>query len=612
MQPYEHCGFRCKLVPGKTGTLSHMHVAIPLRVKGCNRLSKARTQDLSNSVRSWSEGQRVWERWARSSYAATVRLASRLSPGMTFSRVPWNARKPAEKAAVGLALGLYAGLLAYMIPRHEPWADEAQAWELAQSLSLKSLFGTYIHYEGSPGLWHALLWMLSRLHVTYSGMHWVAGAIALAGVVLLTVAAPFPLVLRLLLPFTYFFAFQYSVVARSYVLFPTILFALACFWPRRRSHPLPAVLLMGLLGNVSAHGFVVALGLTMVLAIEWYCTPKEERAHWRAWLGPAVLLTAMLGFAAWCIMPAPDAGWLVVAKRVGTHDQSAALADQLSELHPRARFLSSQLRVASAILYQFAHELGHGLADKFHLGIIVWVLLVWGWVREGLLRYSLPAVFLLGICAPFQHQFYHAGLLWVLFLFLWWVTWQERMRASPERKLREAGLSQKALLIAVMLCVAFHLVWAMTVIRYDASNAYSPNLDGVAVLKEYLNRGDKIDVAIPPNEASKKLGEFFITGVEPYFTTEPINNMPFRFWFWGWDGEMRARYLLDTENRSAVVVVEETDEDLRYKIEERRLGSKGYRRGRVVCGQIFYPDMKSSPYTNSSPLCHAFYEPQNR
>ena len=35
--------------------------------------------------------------------------------------------------------------------------------------------------------------------------------------------------------------------------------------------------------------------------------------------------------------------------------------------------------------------------------------------------------------------------------------------------------------------------------------------------------------------------------------------MPFRFWFWGWDDEMRARYLLDTENRSAVVVVEETD-----------------------------------------------------
>ena len=172
--------------------------------------------------------------------------------------------------------------------------------------------------------------------------------------------------------------------------------------------------------------------------------------------------------------------------------------------------------------------------------------------------------------------------------------------------------SQKALFLAVMLCVAFHLAWAMTVIRYDASNAYSPNLGGAVILKAYLDHGDKVDVAIPPNVGSKKIGEFFITGVEPYFVTEPINNMPFRFWFWGWDGEMRARYLLDTENRSAVVVVEETAEDPRYKIEERRLGSEGYRRGRVICGQIYYPDMKSSPYNNSSPLCHAFYEPQNR
>jgi len=88
--------------------------------------------------------------------------------------------------------------------------------------------------------------------------------------------------------------------------------------------------------------------------------------------------------------------------------------------------------------------------------------------------------------------------------------------------------------------------------------------------------------------------------------------VPFRFWFWGWDSEMRARYLLDTENRAAVVVVEETAEDPQYKIEERRLGSEGYSRGRLICGQIYYPDMKSSPYNNSSPLCHAFYEPQNR
>ena len=245
-------------------------------------------------------------------------FASPLATRHDIQPSTWSARKPVEKYAVCVVLALYAGLLAYVIPRHEPWADEAQAWELARSLSLKSLFGTYIHYEGSPGLWHALLWMLSRLHVTYAGMHWFAGSIALAGMVLLTVASPFPLVLRLMLPFTYFFAFQYSVVARSYVLFPTILFALACCWSNRRMRPLPAVLLIGLLGNVSAHAFVVALGLALILAMEWYRTPKEERAQAKAWFGSVLLLTVMLGFALWCVLPAPDAGWVVVASASGT------------------------------------------------------------------------------------------------------------------------------------------------------------------------------------------------------------------------------------------------------------------------------------------------------
>jgi hypothetical protein len=536
--------------------------------------------------------------------AAEMSFASRPWRRVTITRLALSFHRSVEKISVGLALALYAALLAYMIPRHEPWADEAQAWELAKSLSLKSLFGTYIHYEGSPGLWHALLWMLSRMHVTYSGMHWIAGLIALAAMALLTIAAPFPLLLRLLLPFTYFFAFQYSVVARSYVLFPALLFALACLWPRRRVCHLPVVLLIGLLGNVSAHGFVVALGLAMVLTIEWFRIPKKERAHGGSWSASALLLIALLGFAAWCIIPAPDTGWVVFAKDLATHGPSAATPDRLSKLDPRMRFLSPHLKTAIAIIYQFAHELGHGLADKFHLGVIVWVLLAWGWMSDGLLRYSLPALFLLVIFTPFPHQFYHSGLLWVLFLFLWWVTWPERERECPERKLWVANLRHKALLLSVMLCVAIQLGWAVTEIRYDASNPYSPNRDGAVLLKAYLDRADKIDVAIPSKQKSNGIGEFFITGIEPYFRTEPISNMPFRFWFWGWNGEMRAKYLQDSEDRSVVVVVEETAGDIRYKAEEARLESLGYRRETVVCGQIYYPEG-----VKGSSLCHAFYEP---
>jgi hypothetical protein len=529
------------------------------------------------------------------------------SPGWKADN-PLRAGKPAEKAAIGVALAAYAFLLAYQIPRHEPWADEAQAWELAQSLSLRSLFGTYIHYEGSPGLWHALLWALSRFHVSYTGMHWFAAGIAFAGMVLLTINAPFPLILRLALPFTYFFAFQYSIVARSYVLFPPLLFALACYWPHRLARPLPAILLIGMLGNVSAHGFLVALGLAFILAIELWRTPQAKRAPGKIWCASAVLMAAMLGFAAWSVFPAPDAGWLVVAKHAGLNVPSAATANQQSQPNPQTQPHSSRWKVGARIAYQYAHDLGHGLADKYHIGVIVWLLLIWGWSRNGLLRYCLPVLFLWVLFGPFPSQFYHAGLLWVLFLFLWWVTWPEQVRSQPVIAPWET--SRTALLLGVAMCIAIQLIWAFSAVRYDIFHPYSPNRDGASVLREYLDRGQKVDVAVPANSGTKKLGEFFITGLEPYFAAEPINNMSYRFWFWGWEGDMRSRYLLDTENRSVVAVVEETNEDQRYKIEETRLGSKGYRRAKVICGQTYYPDAKNSLDSSSSAVCHAFYEPQ--
>src|SRR4051812_33338704 len=78
-----------------------------------------------------------------------------------------------------ISLSLYAALVAFAIPYHEPFVDEAQSWQLARSLSLYDLFHTYLRYEGSPGLWHFLLWILIRLRVTYSTIHWICGAIGL-------------------------------------------------------------------------------------------------------------------------------------------------------------------------------------------------------------------------------------------------------------------------------------------------------------------------------------------------------------------------------------------------------------------------------------------------
>jgi hypothetical protein len=139
-------------------------------------------------------------------------------------------------------------------------------------------------------------------------------------------------------------------------------------------------------------------------------------------------------------------------------------------------------------------------------------------------------------------------------------------------------------------------------IRFDASNPYSPNRDGAVILQTYLNQGNRVDVAIHSPLDGQGQNAYFVTGLEPYFSKEPFGNMPFRFWFWGWGYDMRPKYLQDTNSRSAVILVEEVDEDPRYRIEEKRLESLGYQRDKVVCGQTTYPP-------DSFTLCHAFYKP---
>src|SRR5690242_15839774 len=98
----------------------------------------------------------------------------------------------------------YAAIVASAIAHHEPWADEAQAWQLARNLPLHDLFLTNLHYEGHPILWYVLLRILNLGNVSYVGMHWVCGAIGVASTALFLFASPFPKYLKILLPFTYF------------------------------------------------------------------------------------------------------------------------------------------------------------------------------------------------------------------------------------------------------------------------------------------------------------------------------------------------------------------------------------------------------------------------
>ena len=50
---------------------------------------------------------------------------------------------------------------------HEPWFDEAQAWAIARSGSLKEILFEIPHYEGHPPLWDLILLPFAKLGAPY-------------------------------------------------------------------------------------------------------------------------------------------------------------------------------------------------------------------------------------------------------------------------------------------------------------------------------------------------------------------------------------------------------------------------------------------------------------
>ena len=121
---------------------------------------------------------------------------------------------------------------------HEPWFDEAQAWLIAKSCSVKELL-TYIgHYEGHPPLWYFVLAPFAKLGAPYElSLKAINITFCTAAMALLIFKAPFYRIVRCLLPFNFFFFYQYGIVNRPYSMMMLAFMLMAITYKDRNAHP---------------------------------------------------------------------------------------------------------------------------------------------------------------------------------------------------------------------------------------------------------------------------------------------------------------------------------------------------------------------------------------
>ena len=114
---------------------------------------------------------------------------------------------------------LYFAFLVWMHVHHEMWRDEVHAWTLAR---LANGFADLVTgdriYEGHPPLWFWYLRVWSWFTQSVYGIQAATIAAATTAAVLFARFAPFPRYLKVLLLFSYYFGYEYTVMSRNYVL----------------------------------------------------------------------------------------------------------------------------------------------------------------------------------------------------------------------------------------------------------------------------------------------------------------------------------------------------------------------------------------------------------
>ena len=206
-----------------------------------------------------------------------------------------------EHVLLAIVFSLSSAAMVAGAVTHEPWWDEAQAWLIARDAPIADLFTHVVRYEGHPPLWYLLLAIPARLGLPYASMKVVAVLGGAASAFLLLYAFPrIPVFLRVLAPFAFYIAYQYTVVARSYVLVLPLLLLIARHYDRRSERPGLYALLLILLSHVSVHGFAVACALAALFLWE-IARKKIPRPPRRAFLiataafaANAVLLVLLL------------------------------------------------------------------------------------------------------------------------------------------------------------------------------------------------------------------------------------------------------------------------------------------------------------------------------
>lgn len=424
-----------------------------------------------------------------------------------------------------------ATIVLYTISKHEPWADEAQAWLIARDFNWSHWIVAELRYEGHPALWFAILsFAIHFFHVSYAYLGYIGAVFALSGLGVLVFLAPFPRVLRYLIAASFFFVYQYAVIARPYVLMPLLGFLAAHFYRQRLSRIIAFAICVALLIQDSSYAAVIGLGFAafygIQLALRWKeiaCTDGK-----RIFAGLAIIAASFV-FAVVILLPKSD---------------SSLVAEAVHPSFSRHLFLA-----------------GEGLTGAFSEDLVMIPVLflilaaLWAYQRRSVVLLLLTVggtALEYGFLRGFGH---HQGLITIGFVVFLWAAWPSAEQSQALS--RNFKWLHQAFLAAALLIFAWQCTWSYSAIRGDWAGPYSGALDAAQFLK-----------SVHADTLGCSGYMFWAVAVQPYFDHNIFLNYggphtPASYHF-SFDFDRRTSHISDWEAQNGppflVVSVEATPE----------------------------------------------------
>ena len=245
------------------------------------------------------------------------------SLGRAEGAIPGTARRSELAARLrALTPDLLFSLLvvynAFRLLHHDMWRDELQAFMLAAASATPLELFAKLKYEGHPGLWHLLLWVITRFTSDPIWMQVAHLMIALGIWLLIWRLSPFRPLEKLLLLLSYFLFWEYFVVSRSYALGVLLGLGFVAMRTHRPGQLFWPWVLLGLLANTSVFGTLWSLVMGGFFAAQHW-------QKWRAMLRGAGLYAAFMALAIATMIPASDFALYAAKPNLGSGNLDIAL-----------------------------------------------------------------------------------------------------------------------------------------------------------------------------------------------------------------------------------------------------------------------------------------------